>query len=159
MPNDTFDIQRIKRLAELMQKNELTELDLQQGETRIQLKRNPIPCAPQPVLMPAVAAPISVTPQQTPTTRSASEPAEEKNVFFITSPMVGTFYTASKPDTPPFVSVGDTVSADKTVCIIEAMKVYNEIQAECSGKIIAVLVQNGEAVEFGKPLFKLQTDD
>jgi acetyl-CoA carboxylase biotin carboxyl carrier protein len=73
--------------------------------------------------------------------------------------MVGTFYTASKPDVPPFVKVGDSIHAETTVCIIEAMKVYNEIQAECSGKIIAVLAKNGETVEFGKPLFRVTKDE
>jgi acetyl-CoA carboxylase biotin carboxyl carrier protein len=69
--------------------------------------------------------------------------------------MVGTFYSASSPDSPPFAKVGDTVTPEKTVCLIEAMKVYNEIQAECSGKIVAVLVKNGDTVEFGKPLFRV----
>lgn len=71
--------------------------------------------------------------------------------------MVGTFYIASNPESPPFVKVGDSVNPETTVCLIEAMKVYNEIQAECTGKIVAVLVKNGDTVEFGMPLFKVST--
>ena len=70
--------------------------------------------------------------------------------------MVGTFYAAASPDSPPFVKVGDHVGPDTTVCILEAMKVFNEIPAECSGKIVAVLVQSGDAVEFGQPLFRVE---
>ncbi len=72
--------------------------------------------------------------------------------------MVGTFYASSSPDAPPFVKVGDRVDPDKTVCLIEAMKVYNEIQAECSGKIVAVLVANAQTVEYGTPLFRVAND-
>ncbi len=157
--SDVFDVRRVRRLVELMQENELTELDIQQGDMRIQLKRN------APVVTLPASLPVATTPPQVahlpqthivPTPVTASAPvAEEKNVQFIKSPMVGTFYAASSPDSPPFAKVGDTVTAEKTVCLIEAMKVYNEIQAECSGKILAVLVKNGESVEFGTPLFKV----
>ncbi|MDR3199429.1 MAG: acetyl-CoA carboxylase biotin carboxyl carrier protein [Planctomycetaceae bacterium] len=163
--NDVFDIRRIKRLIELMQKNELTELDIQQSDMRIQLKRNTpmtvIPPPTHPPIHPATPVPVMTVP-------AAATPAvpelnsvvqDEKNVQVIKSPMVGTFYAAPKPDAPPFVKIGDTVHADTTVCIIEAMKVYNEIQAECSGKIIAVLAKNGETVEFGKPLFRVTKDE
>jgi acetyl-CoA carboxylase biotin carboxyl carrier protein len=92
-----------------------------------------------------VAPPPVVSP-------SSAEPA---NLQVIKSPMVGTFYSASKPESPPFVKVGDAVGPDTTVCIIEAMKVFNEIPAECSGRIVAVLLANGDPVEFGQPLFKV----
>ena len=150
--NDVFDVRRIRRLVELMQENGLCELDIQQGDMRIQLKRHGTPVVAMPVApsVPAVSVPVSAAP-----TIPTEAKAEEKNVQFITSPMVGTFYTASSPGSPSFVKVGDTVNPEKTVCLIEAMKVYNEIQAECSGKIIDILVKNGESVEFGKPLFKV----
>jgi acetyl-CoA carboxylase biotin carboxyl carrier protein len=172
--NDVFDVRRIKRLVELMQENELTELDIQQGDMRIQLKRNnpttAVPTTAVSSAIPTTVIPTTAIPATTvlPSTPIASIPVapnltsvlpDEKDVQIIKSPMVGTFYAASKPDAPSFVKVGDSVSADTTVCIIEAMKVYNEIQAECSGKIIAILAKNGETVEFGKPLFRVIKDE
>ena len=184
--NDVFDVRRIKRLVELMQENELTELDIQQADMRIQLKRNapiatfptttvspaavPAMTVPAAAAVPAMTVPAAIQNAAIPTATASAISGEsasnltsvlpdEKNIQIIKSPMVGTFYAASKPDAPPFVKVGDSVNADTTVCIIEAMKVYNEIQAECSGKIIAVLAQNGETVEFGKPLFQVVKDE
>lgn len=153
--NDVFDVRRIRRLVELMQDNDLAEIDLQQGEMRIQMRRNsqnPVAAAPQMYQSPPQ------TPMQQPT---ASAPAaavvDESHIAYVTSPMVGTFYSARDPESPPFVKVGDSVSAETTVCILEAMKVFNEIQAEVTGKVVAVLVSNGDPVEFGKPLFKIDT--
>jgi acetyl-CoA carboxylase biotin carboxyl carrier protein len=80
-----------------------------------------------------------------------------EHVALITSPMVGTFYAAPDPDSQPYVQVGDSVGPETTVCIVEAMKVFNEIQAEVSGKVVGVLVENGEPVEFGQPMFKVDT--
>jgi acetyl-CoA carboxylase biotin carboxyl carrier protein len=81
---------------------------------------------------------------------------EDSNAVLIRSPMVGTFYTAASPDAPPFVKIGDQIGPETTVCIVEAMKVFNEIPAECSGRIVATLAQNGDAVEFGQPLFRVE---
>jgi acetyl-CoA carboxylase biotin carboxyl carrier protein len=83
-------------------------------------------------------------------------PVDNANLLVVRSPMVGTFYAAASPDTPPFVKVGDQVGPETTVCVLEAMKVFNEIPAECSGKIVAVLVTNGQAIEFGQPLFRVE---
>ncbi|MDR2757145.1 MAG: acetyl-CoA carboxylase biotin carboxyl carrier protein [Planctomycetaceae bacterium] len=162
--NDVFDIRRIKRLVELMQENDLTELDIQQSDMRIQLKRNrSVTAETVPTSMAVPTSMVSSMTVSGGTVPAASDlisvPPNEKNIQVIKSPMVGTFYAASKPDASPFVKVGDTVNADTTVCIIEAMKVYNEIQAECSGKIVAVLAKNGETVEFGKPLFRVIKDE
>ena len=82
---------------------------------------------------------------------------KENPTPLITSPMVGTYYSSSDPDAPPYVKVGDHVQKESTVCIVEAMKVFNEIQAEVAGKVVAVLVENGEPVEFGQPMFKVDT--
>ena len=162
MSNDTFDLKRVKQLVELMRVNDLTDLEIKQGECQITLRRGshttmmsgmPMAMPPQ---MPMQAAPIIAT-----SVVAASVPAVPEvsaNTTVIPSPMVGTFYAASSPDTPPFVKVGDTVTPEKTVCLIEAMKVYNEIQAECLGKIVAVLVKNGDTVEFGKPLFRVAVE-
>jgi acetyl-CoA carboxylase biotin carboxyl carrier protein len=114
----------------------------------------PIITTAAPVALPApVAAPASTTEAAPAATPAAKEPSNLKE---ITSPMVGTFYSAASPDSPSYVTVGQEVTEDTVVCIIEAMKVFNEIPAEVSGKVLAVLVETGSAVEFGQPLFKLQ---
>ena len=156
MSNDTFDIRRVKQLVELMRANDLTDIEIKQGDGQIVLRRgthvSTVVAMPTPT---APAAPPPAPVLSAPETKTADEPA---NTTVIKSPMVGTFYAASSPDTPPFVKVGDTITPEKTVCLIEAMKVYNEIQAECSGKIVAVLVNNGATVEFGKPLFRVAAE-
>jgi acetyl-CoA carboxylase biotin carboxyl carrier protein len=156
MSNDNFDLKRVKQLVELMKTNDLTDIEIKQGDLQVTLRRNS-----QMTVMPGVPAamPVQVAvPQGQPVATAHIASEEPANTTVIKSPMVGTFYTASSPSAPPFVKVGDNVSPEKTVCLIEAMKVYNEIQAECTGKIIAVLVKNGEAVEFGKPLFRVAVD-
>ena len=153
--NGVFDVQRVRQLVELMNEYNLAEVDLQNGDMRIQLKGNvgPTYAAMMPMQAP-VASPI--TPPVAAASQVSSAPvADDANMVFITSPMVGTFFAARNPESPAFVKVGDTVGPETTVCILEAMKVFNEIQAECSGKVVAVLAKNGDAVEFGKPLFKI----
>jgi acetyl-CoA carboxylase biotin carboxyl carrier protein len=149
---DVFDVRKVRRLVELMNEHDLAEVDLRQGDQRIRLRRGH-----EPVL--AYAPPPSAAPQPLPAAVpavTAAQSAEDANATYITSPMVGTFYVASSPDTPAFVSVGSQVGPDTTVCIIEAMKVFNEIPAECSGSIAAVLVSNGDSVEYGQKLFRIQ---
>jgi len=151
---DVFDLRKLRRLVELMKEHELSELELQQGETRVQLRRGgaevsvlPAPAAPQPVA--ASAPPPAAAP--------AEAPADEAHIALVKSPMVGTFYSSPDPESPPYVKVGDHVGSETTVCIIEAMKVFNQIPAEVSGKIVAALVENGDPIEFGQPLFKVDT--
>jgi acetyl-CoA carboxylase biotin carboxyl carrier protein len=107
---------------------------------------------------PVVQRPVAAQPGP-PAPESESPPAapKETHIAVIKSPMVGTFYAAPDPDSPPYVKVGDHVGPDTTVCIVEAMKVFNQIPAELSGRIVAMLVENGAPVEFGQPLFKLDT--
>lgn len=146
---DVFDMDRLQNLIKLMKEHDLSELDLRQDEQRISLRRGgqPLPAAaPAPVA--AAASPAAAAPK---------EAEDDKNIAFIKSPMVGTFYAKANPESPTYANVGDHIGPESTVCIIEAMKVFNEIQAEVSGKIVAVLVENEEAVEFGKPLFKVDT--
>jgi len=162
MSNDTFDLKRVKQLVELMKVNDLTDLEIKQGESQITLRRGSHTAitSGMPMAMPP-QIPMQAAPVLSPSVVAASAPAvpeEPANTTVIKSPMVGTFYAASSPDAPPFAKVGDTVTPEKTVCLIEAMKVYNEIQAECSGKIVAVLVKNGDTVEFGKPLFRVAVE-
>lgn len=160
---DVFDVRRVRQLVELMKENELTELNIQQGDLRIQLQR----AASQPLFASSGVAPLAV-PQPVPAISasaqgipgpapSTAEVQDDLSIKVIKSPMVGTYYAAPDPNSQPFVKIGDTVDPDKTVCLIEAMKVFNEIQAEVAGRIVAVLKKPGDAVEFGAPLFKVDT--
>jgi acetyl-CoA carboxylase biotin carboxyl carrier protein len=157
---DIFDVRKIRRLVELMKEHDLNEIDLQQGEVRIQLRRASAVAATTVGAAPVIsvaAAPAVAGPPAPESVAPAAPDAGAKNVALIKSPMVGTFYTAPDPDSPAFVKVGDHVGPDTVVCIVEAMKVFNQIPAEASGRIIAVLVENGAPVEFGQPLFKIDT--
>lgn len=160
-----FNLDKLKELIEMMEKNGLTEIDLRSGDQRWQLRRGPqevtqvvsagpfagLHMPPTMAMAPAVA-PAAVSMAAAPATPVAS-PADDGVV--IKSPTVGTFYVAAAPTDPPFVSVGSKVKEDTVVCIIEAMKVFNQIPAEMNGTITAVLVKNGDPVEFGQPLFKI----
>jgi acetyl-CoA carboxylase biotin carboxyl carrier protein len=148
---EVFDVRKIRRFVELMKEHDLRQLDLQQGDQRIQLSRGAQPGEFAPVA--PVAAPAAV-PAAAPV---AAEDVVEKNVTYVLSPMVGTFYSAANPDSPSFVNVGDQVGPETTVCIIEAMKVFNEIPAEVAGKIVEVLVKNGDSVDVNRKLFKVST--
>jgi acetyl-CoA carboxylase biotin carboxyl carrier protein len=155
-PNqDIFDLRRVRRLVELMKEHDLSEIDIREGETRIQLRRgsDPVVTAAGPR---AAAAPASA-PAASPPAEAESRRAEDAHTAVVKSPIVGTFYAAPNPESPSYVKVGDHVGPETTVCIVEAMKVFNQIPAEVSGKITAVLVENGQPVEFGQPLFKVDT--
>ena len=147
------DLKKLHRLIKLMHRYGLTAMDLGEGPDKIRLRRGPIASAVAPppaaeyVHAPAVAAQPAAT--------AAAKPAAEAESQYIRSPMVGTFYTSSSPDAPAFVAVGSNIRKESTVCIIEAMKVFTEIPAGVSGTIAEVMVKNGQAVEFGQPLFRL----
>jgi len=148
-PKDVFDVARIRQIIELMEQHELVEVDLQEGEEKIKLKRGGA--------VQMVAAPVAAAPAATPTPTAA--PADNTaGTVTINAPMVGTFYAKANPESPPFAKVGDRVNADTVVCIVEAMKVFNEIPAECSGTIVEVLVNDQQPVDFGKPMFRVQPD-
>ncbi len=153
---DIFDPRKIRRLVELMNEHQLSEIDLQQGDTRIRLRgARAAKTVSVETYRPAPAEPAP-RPAADPAPKSTSAPAAEGNFEVIKSPMVGTYYGSPNPDSPAFVKVGDHVGPETTVCIIEAMKVFNEISAEVTGKIVAVLVSSGEPVEYGQPLFKVE---
>jgi acetyl-CoA carboxylase biotin carboxyl carrier protein len=159
---DIFDVRKIRRLVELMNEHDLSEMDLRQGEQRIRIRRGSEPVISGVALRPAVPAAVAPQPPageplRPPAPPPVKPPGEEEHIVLVRSPMVGTFYAAPDPDSPPYVKVGDMVGPESTVCIVEAMKVFNEIQAETAGKIAAVLGKNGEPVEFGQPLFKVDT--
>lgn len=151
--DNVFGIDRLKTLIELMEQHDLAEIDLQQDTERISLKRGGV----QPVQPVQVAAPVAPPPSAAGTAPAPAAAADGPNIVTIKSPMVGTFYTKPNPESETFVKVGSSVSADTVICIVEAMKVFNEIPAEVSGKVVAVLVENGQPVDFDKPLFKIDT--
>ena len=156
-----IDPKTIKQLIKLMTDNDLTELDLEEEGQKIHLRRGglqPAPgtapgTAPAPGTgaQPAVPPPVAAGGQA-----GAPAAVEAETGTFIRSPMVGSFYSASSPDVAPFAKVGDKVAVDDVVCIIEAMKVFNEIKSEVSGTIAEVLVENGQTVEFDQPLFRVK---
>lgn len=154
-PGDVFDVRKVRRLVELMNDHDLSEIDLRQSDQRIRLRKGGEPVITAlPAAAPAAPAPVAPAPAAAPASDAA--PPADAGGKTINSPIVGTFYPASSPDAAPFVKVGDQVGPDTTVCIVEAMKVFNEVPAECSGKITAILAESGEAVEFGQPLFKVE---
>lgn len=153
---DVFDLKRLRDLIELMNQYDLTEVDLKQEKQHIRLSKGGGLLAAAPMAMPVpLPRPTPGGGDGGPASESA---ASSDNMVTIDSPMVGTFYTKPNPDSETFVKVGDHIGPESVVCIVEAMKVFNEIQAEVSGKIVAVLVKNEEAVDFGRPLFRVDTN-
>jgi len=152
-----LDLKAIKQVVELMKRSELSEFELEEEGFKLRLTRkgNEAPQVIQAVAAPA-AQPLASAAPAAVAAATESTPAEDPNLSTITSPMVGTFYSAASPESPSFVKVGQKTDADTVVCIIEAMKVMNEIQAELSGTIVECLVENGQAVEYGQPLFKVK---
>ena len=155
-----IDIRRLKELVRLMVSNDLTELDLRDSEEQVTLRRygpnQPPHLTPAAGASPPGAAAPAPQASAPPATESASATAAEAaalGLLKIASPMVGTFYAAANPDAKPFVTAGSTVEEETVVCMLEAMKIFNEIKAECSGTVEKVLVNNGDSVDFGQPLF------
>jgi acetyl-CoA carboxylase biotin carboxyl carrier protein len=147
-----FDVQTIKSLVALMSRHDLSEIDLREGELRIRLRRGvhvPAP-APAPAAPPPAPAPAAVAQADR---QEADRPT--KTFHLIKSPTPGTFYARPKPDAEPYVRVGTRVTPATVVCQIEAMKIFNEIQAECAGVITEILVENQQPVEYDQPLFKV----
>ncbi|MDG2469221.1 MAG: acetyl-CoA carboxylase, biotin carboxyl carrier protein, partial [Pirellulaceae bacterium] len=141
----------IKQFVELMHEHELTEIDLQEADQKIRLcKRENVVATGVPAAVPAAAPAVAAA-------EVAAAVNESANITTINSPMVGTFYSKSKPEAPDYVKVGDSVSSETVVCVLEAMKTFNELPAGVSGKIVEVLVKNEEAVDVNKPLFKVDT--
>jgi acetyl-CoA carboxylase biotin carboxyl carrier protein len=153
-PGDVFDVKKVRRLIELMKEHDLSELDLKQADNRVRIRRGGE--------VVAYSAPAAALPARPAAAAAEAAPAKESvadaKMVVIKSPMVGTFYKASGPDSPPFIKVGDRIGPEKTVCIIEAMKVFNEIPSGVSGQVVAILVENGAPVEFGQPLVKVDPD-
>jgi acetyl-CoA carboxylase biotin carboxyl carrier protein len=153
-----IDIRKLKELVRLMVENDLTELDLRDEQETVTVKRPGIHAVPQVVAAPVMAQPmVAAAPAAAAAAApAAAAPAAKEVLPAIESPMVGTFYATPGPDKAPFVSVGSKVGPDTTVCLIEAMKIFNEIKAETSGTVEEVLVKSGQPVEFGQPLFRIR---
>jgi acetyl-CoA carboxylase biotin carboxyl carrier protein len=152
------ELKDIKAIIDLMRKNSISEFEMEKQDFKIRLKRGPNGGLPvvsldEPGPVAAVAAPLQVP---APPPLAAIPPAPATGEIEIKSPMIGTFYRAPSPESANYIEVGAEVNADTVVCIIEAMKVMNEIKAEVKGVITQVLVENGKPVEFGQPLFKVR---
>jgi len=149
-----MDIRKVKKLIELLEESGIAEIEIVEGEESVRISRyaaGPVAhSAPAPVTVPVAAAPL--TAEATPVVAAAAAP-EPDSGHKVVSPMVGTYYAAPTPDATPFVKVGDEVKADDTLCVIEAMKMMNQIEAGISGRVVAIEVENGQPVEFGQTLF------
>jgi acetyl-CoA carboxylase biotin carboxyl carrier protein len=147
-----MDLRKIKTLIELVENSGIAELEISEGEERVRISRSstvqPVYASAQPQFVQAPAAPAAAAPAAA---APAAPAAPEGHI--VKSPMVGSFYRSASPGSKPFVDIGQSVSAGDTLCIIEAMKLLNEIESDQSGVIKAILVENGQAVEFGQPLF------
>ena len=153
----------LKDLIEFLIEKDIAEFELERGDVKVRVKRGesevrllsaaaPL-TIPAPIAVPHLAsAPAAVAPEPA----AASASAEEENLFIVNSPIVGTFYESPSPGSPPFIAIGDTVSVGQVLCIIEAMKLMNEIESEAAGEIVKKLVNNGQPVEYGQPLFAIR---
>jgi len=157
------DLAEIERILAFMTERGLEEVEYQRGDFHVRLKRqaapgvvHAVPFAPSPATRPAAASNPGQAIEAAPRVPSAAPPAPSEDLHTVKSPIVGTFYASPAPDAPPFVMVGDTVKAGQILCIVEAMKLMNEIEADQPGEIVRVLVENGQPVEYGQPLFALR---
>lgn len=146
-----MDIRKVKKLIELLEESGVAEIEIREGEESVRISRGTSAVQYAPPPPPVAAPPPAPAPAAAAPEAPAVPAAPEGSV--VESPMVGTFYGASSPDSAPFVSVGQTVNVGDTLCIIEAMKIMNPIEAEIGGTVTAVLAENGHPVEFGQPLF------
>lgn len=158
-----MDIRKIKKLIELLEQSEVDEIEVHEGEESVRIRRSPpvvaapgagvsyVATPPPPALSPVPAAPA--VPEPAPVAAEA-----EALGHTVTSPMVGTYFSASSPGSRPFVNVGQRIEVGDTLCIIEAMKILNQVEADCAGVVSAVLVENGQPVEYGQPLFIVDLD-
>jgi len=157
-----MDLRKLKKLIDLVQESGIAELEITEGEEKVKIVKGGeatvTPIAPAPAVTAATAAPARTTAAAAgaapaPVAPPAPEPSPEAEGHVLKAPMVGTFYRAASPEAKAYVEVGQSVKAGETICIIEAMKLMNEIEADATGVIKAILVENGQPVEYGQPLF------
>lgn len=160
----SVNLDELRELIALLRENGLAELELEREDFRVRLRREgtnthaanvPSDTAPVPTTDPTLRAPSASTPAATETKKS--EESQDQDLHIIASPIVGTFYRSSSPTAEPFVKIGSSVEPDSVVCIIEAMKLMNEIQAEAAGEVVKIYVENGQPVEYGQPLFGIKS--
>jgi acetyl-CoA carboxylase biotin carboxyl carrier protein len=150
-----MDLELVKKIIKIAEDSDISGLAVQEGELRIEVKREKSIVSVAHAMPASHHAPAASSQAQASKT---AEPSEEEGMLLITSPMVGTFYRTPSPDSPAYVDVGDRVEPGKTVCIVEAMKLFNEIESEVKGTITKILVENGQPVEYGQKLFLVKKD-
>jgi acetyl-CoA carboxylase biotin carboxyl carrier protein len=168
-PAASVNMEEMRELITLMINNGLAELELEREDFRVRLRRDSVPAAtaqytqipapapaPAPVLDPVPAPAPPSAPSHPATQATATSSTQDQDVHIIPSPIVGTFYRSPSPNAEPFIKIGSNVEHDTVVCIIEAMKLMNEIQAEASGEVVKIYVENGQPVEYGQPLFGIK---
>jgi acetyl-CoA carboxylase biotin carboxyl carrier protein len=148
-----MDLRKLKTLIDLVSESNISELEITEADGKVRIvKAEPAAPAAQPMMMPAMAAPAAAPAAPA----AAPAAAEAEAGHAVKSPMVGTFYRSSSPGSKPFVEIGSEITEGEPICIIEAMKIMNEIEADKSGKVTRILCENGQAVEFGQPLFIIE---
>jgi acetyl-CoA carboxylase biotin carboxyl carrier protein len=150
-----MDIRKVKKLIELLEESGISELEISEGEESVRISRHPRMTMQAPVAAPALAPVAAAAPPATPAT-AAGEHKPRVDEHTVTSPMVGTYYSASAPGAKAFVELGTEIKVGQILCIIEAMKMMNQIESDKSGRVTAILAKNGEPVEFGQPLFIIE---
>jgi len=157
-----MDIRKIKKLIELLEESSLTELEIVEGEESVRLSRGGAMVGAMPMIGPISPVPAGAVPEMQAVPAAAPAPLEDSQEEqvpegeLVRSPMVGTFYNSPSPEAEAFVSLGQQIKEGDTMCIIEAMKMFNQIEAEASGTVVAILVENGQPVEFDEPLFVIR---
>ncbi|MEF8792336.1 acetyl-CoA carboxylase biotin carboxyl carrier protein [Thiohalorhabdus sp.] len=154
-----MDIRKIRRLIELLEGSDVTEIEISEGEESVRVSRGQAQPPPPPSAAPPPAPPPQVSSAQAPAAAAPAQPeVPEETGLYQEAPMVGTFYRAPTPESDPYVREGDHVNVGDTLCVIEAMKLFNEIEAEHAGRIEKILVENAQPVEFGEPLFLIDPE-
>jgi acetyl-CoA carboxylase biotin carboxyl carrier protein len=156
-----MDIRKIKKLIELLEESGIAEIEIKEGEEAVRISRMPVASAhphamPQYLHMPAPAAAPVANPAAAVALPAAETPKPKSNEHVITAPMVGTFYASPSPAAKAFVEIGDEIKVGQVLCIIEAMKMMNQIEADKAGRIASIMARNGDPVEFGQPLFVIE---
>ena len=163
----SVNMEELRELIALLRDNGLAELELEREDFRVRLRREganahspnvaPNPPIPIPIIDPVLRGPEAATPQTPAADTKKTNEQQDQDLHLITSPIVGTFYRSPSPTADPFVKIGTNVESDTVVCIIEAMKLMNEIQAEAAGEVVKIYVENGQPVEYGQPLFGIRS--
>jgi len=151
-----MDLRKLKKLIDLVQESGIAELEITEGEEKVKIvKGGAVSVSAAPIMTMPAAVPVAAAPAAAAAPAGAESPEAGQDGHVVKAPMVGTFYRSSSPDAKAFVEVGQAVKEGDTICIIEAMKLMNEIEADASGVVKAILVENGQPVEYGQPLFIL----